>query len=294
MGNIATTIDQQIDLLKQRGVEIEDEDKAKEMLLDIGYFRLGFYFFPFEKTYPQLANRNHQFKEGTKFSDAYSLYYLDFDLRNILLRYIARVEVAMRTFLTYYVSNKYRNDPTWFVNDTIVNHDYSAAFNEKVYKKIRVNEAIRGHHKNHPKDKYAPAWKTIEFMTFGEVITLYSNLRCTDDKLAISRHFSINQTSVFGNYLQTLRYLRNVCAHGGQIFRLTLPQTAKNGPAGTFDNNQKNKFYACVSILRYFVHQISTNRETQMMDSINEIFDLFKKNNSHLMGIVVGSSAYQR
>ena len=40
----ATTIDQQIDILKGRGMQLDmGEEKAKEILNDIGYFRLGFY-----------------------------------------------------------------------------------------------------------------------------------------------------------------------------------------------------------------------------------------------------------
>lgn len=53
MAEVATTIDEQIKLLKDRGMNIEDEVKARENLMDIGYFRLGFYWFPFEKTYPR-------------------------------------------------------------------------------------------------------------------------------------------------------------------------------------------------------------------------------------------------
>lgn len=47
----ATTIEEQIKRLRDRNVTIVDEEKAKENLLDIGYYRLGFYFFPFEITY---------------------------------------------------------------------------------------------------------------------------------------------------------------------------------------------------------------------------------------------------
>ena len=53
---IASTVDQQITLLRQRGMLIEDEEKAKEILLDVGYYRLGFYWFPFEVTYPETEN----------------------------------------------------------------------------------------------------------------------------------------------------------------------------------------------------------------------------------------------
>ena len=45
----ATNIDEQIALLRSRGMSIDDEGKSKEILLDIGYYRLGFYCFPFEK-----------------------------------------------------------------------------------------------------------------------------------------------------------------------------------------------------------------------------------------------------
>ncbi len=48
MADKALTVEQQIKLLQQRNVEIENVAKAQEVLLDIGYYRLGFYFFPFD------------------------------------------------------------------------------------------------------------------------------------------------------------------------------------------------------------------------------------------------------
>ena len=44
----AKTIDEQIEILRSHGIIVNDECKAKEILHDIGYYRLGFYFFPFE------------------------------------------------------------------------------------------------------------------------------------------------------------------------------------------------------------------------------------------------------
>lgn len=54
----ATNIEEQIAKLVERGMVIEDIEKAKENLLDIGYFRLGFYWFPFEKSYPRKQKRD--------------------------------------------------------------------------------------------------------------------------------------------------------------------------------------------------------------------------------------------
>ncbi|MCX6308397.1 MAG: Abi family protein, partial [Bacteroidia bacterium] len=44
----ATTIDEHIEKLKSRGMTLDfGEQKTQEILLDIGYYRLGFYCFPF-------------------------------------------------------------------------------------------------------------------------------------------------------------------------------------------------------------------------------------------------------
>lgn len=122
----ATTIEEQIQLLKSRGVIISDENKAKEVLMDIGYYRLGFYLFPFEKAYPKLKKRSHEYKEGTTLQGAVTLYYYDFDLRNILLRYINRIEVAFRTYMIYDLSNKYKSEPIG-INQTAVFENYMEA-----------------------------------------------------------------------------------------------------------------------------------------------------------------------
>ena len=52
----ATNIDEQLRLLKNRGMYIENESKAREILMDIGYYRLGFYWFHMEKSYPNKNN----------------------------------------------------------------------------------------------------------------------------------------------------------------------------------------------------------------------------------------------
>ena len=81
----ATTIEEQIQKLKDRGLGIEDEEKAKEVLLDIGYYRFGSYLFPYEITYPSKEERTHKLKASTHFEDALDLYYFDSDLRMLLL-----------------------------------------------------------------------------------------------------------------------------------------------------------------------------------------------------------------
>lgn len=117
MGKIATSIDEQLELLEKRGMTLESKEKAKEYLLDIGYYRLGFYWHYFEK------DKDHNFIPGTKMETIRELHYLDFDLKYLLSKYIYRVEVHFRTQLVYWVSNKYKESPTWFIDKKVVTDD---------------------------------------------------------------------------------------------------------------------------------------------------------------------------
>ena len=132
----ATTFANQISILESRGVIVNDHDKAEEILSDIGYYRLGFYFFPFEKTYPFLDNRRkHEVIENTKFEDAVALYYYDFDLRNIINKYLSRIEVAIRTTMIYELSNKYNSNPIWFATLLLYRSHLSKIFQKKFIRK---------------------------------------------------------------------------------------------------------------------------------------------------------------
>ncbi len=273
----AKSIEQQIELLSSRGVLISDKEKAEEILLDIGYYRLGFYFFPFEKTYPQSDRRTHEVVEGTRFEDAVSLYYFDFDLRNILNRYLTRVEVAFRTYLTYYMSLKYQDDPLWFVSPVVVRQSFIDDFDNKVYRSetFRRNVQIKRHHQIHPSDKYAPAWKTIEFMTFGSVLKLYKSIDNMDDKRTIAKHFGVGKVSVFESFMSTIHTLRNKCAHGAAMFDLTLPDgISLKGPRLDLQGQDCQSLKGALAVLSYIMSQISMNRSQELT---NELASLYKR-----------------
>lgn len=144
MGQLATTINEQVELLRSRGMILDmPENKIKEVLLDVGYYRLGFYWHHFEK------DKFHNFLDNTKFSDVLSLYYLDVDLKYILNKAINRIEINFKTKLIYFGSNYYKNDPIWFADSSKVNDFFVDDF-PKIYspKFVQNNKPLRQHHKN--------------------------------------------------------------------------------------------------------------------------------------------------
>lgn len=255
----ATTIEEQIELLDSRGMKFANKGKAKEILLDIGYYRLGFYWFPYEQTYPAKNNRNHKFQEGTSFANVVTLYYFDHDLRNIIAPYLYRIEVNFRTFLTYTVSNRYKNNPTWFADPRIMNTDF-LNYLPGSYRTIRKNDAIKHHHAKYMNDIYAPAWKTLEYMTFGDILYLYSCLKDRTLKETISLYYNIKNVEVFESYMGTLRVMRNLCAHGHNIYDLKLQKRIRKGPIAELKGNRLHDLTGGLLVLTYILNSISTNR----------------------------------
>lgn len=269
----ATTIDEQLDLLKTRGLAIQDEDKAREILLDIGYYRLGFYLFPFEKSYPQLRNRTHEYIDGATFEDAVKLYYFDFDLRLLLTRYLTRIEIAFRTALIYNLSNKYSPNSVWFISPSVVSRSYARNFENKVYTAdFKRNPIIQRHHQKNPNDRFAPSWKTLEFMTFGAVMKLYEQLKERDDKILIAQKLGIRQVVTFESYMHTIREVRNACAHGHLLYDLRLPRRINRGPAHITPQESGN-IVGALRVIRYMMAQISTKRADDLSASVKSLYE---------------------
>lgn len=255
----ATSIEEQIQSLERRGMIFTNKEKAKEILLDIGYYRLGFYWFPYEQSYPSRNNRTHQFKENTLFDNVVTLYYFDHDLRCIIAPYLYRIEVSFRTFLTYTVSNRYKNNATWFADPRIVNTSF-IDYLPNCYKTIRKNEAIKHHHGKYLNDIYAPAWKTLEYMTFGDILYLYSSLKDAKLKEEIAVHYNIRNVDVFDNYMSTLRVIRNLCAHGHNIYDLKLQKRIRKGPILDLQGDRFHNMAGGLLVLMYILNSISSNR----------------------------------
>jgi len=274
----STTIETQIETLVKRGMILDlGKDKTKEILSDIGYFRLGFYCFPFESSYPSHLNRTHEYIKGTKISDVVNLYYLDVDLRNILSKYINRIEVNFRTNVVYEVSNEFINSNTWFADPAIMTKKYVDEFDSKVYTvSFKRNQTIRLHHLKYINDKYAPAWKTLEFLTFGGILTMFKNIKDIRIREIIANKYGIRNSTVFERYLGSIVEIRNRCAHGGVLFDFTLALSLSNGPAIRVDNIKKNILNSAIEVMIFILRNISGCRANEMRKAIDDLFNAHK------------------
>lgn len=269
MGNIATTVEAQIKRLKERGLIIDDEEKAKEILLDIGYYRLGFYFYYFQDS------ENHNFEEEIKLDDIIDLYYFDFDIKMLLLRYIYRIEVHFRTQLVYHVSNHYETNNAWYSDPRIVNNDILKEFNNIYYNLKTNNNTLIKHHSKYPGDSFAPAWKVFEFFTFGQIFKFYSNLKNEELKKKIASTYGFRDVSLLNNYLISLINIRNICSHNAVLYDFNQPIGIRRIPNLKYRLKTGNttNLNASIRLLLFMLSKISSNRANDLENSLKLEFE---------------------
>ena len=95
-------LDEQVEILKNKGLIVNDEKYAKRVLLRENYFFLNGYRHLFLK-----SEKEKSFKEGTTFEELYSLFLFDRSFRNILFKYLLVIENNLKSVFSYQLSKKY-------------------------------------------------------------------------------------------------------------------------------------------------------------------------------------------
>lgn len=275
MGDVVHSINSQIEKFKERELDLScyDDSKLKEILLDIGYYRLGFYcHYYFDK-------KVNKFSKDIKISDIINLYYLDIDLKYLLLKYINRIEINFRTKLIYYVSMKYRENSRWYIDDTIMDAESVTVFKNNVYteKFKQDNLTLKNHHTKYPDDDFAPCWKVFEYLTFGAIINILGNIKDQSVKQIIADKYGIKDLNKFFRLLHTVRQVRNICAHSGVLFDYTLPLSVNSIPQITYNKGDRNSLDASIRVIGFFIQTISENRFNDFQKDIKNFFDERKK-----------------
>ena len=205
------TLDEQIDILKSKGLVIEDIDETRNILLRENYFFLSGYRHLF------LESDSKRFLSGTTFRELYAMFTFDRQIRNIIFKNILIVENNLKSILAYVMSknhgfkeNNYLN-PNNFVKDSKKKKQINDLI-RKMKRQISVNgkqHAATAHYLiNYG---YIPLWVVVKVLSFGIVGELYTILQY-QDQLEIANAFGVDVLSMI-EYLPLLANYRNLCAH---------------------------------------------------------------------------------
>lgn len=106
MDKVYSSTDDQIHILRSRGMTIADAACAKRTIdLENYYNLINGYKQPFlDSTY---SGSDERYISGTKFEEIHSLYLFDRELRNLFIRYILELENNVKSVLAHDFSAKY-------------------------------------------------------------------------------------------------------------------------------------------------------------------------------------------
>ncbi|MCF6258150.1 MAG: Abi family protein [Gammaproteobacteria bacterium] len=222
----ALTFEQQLQKLEAYGMVIENQEAALKQLSSISYYRLSGYWYPF-KLRDEQGNVTSQFEEGASFDQALELYEFDRQLRSLVLDAIERIEVAIRTQITYHMAHTYGA----FAHAD--HRNFHPGFKHAEWLSKLEGEVSRSSDEfiRHFKIKYSgfpavPVWMLTEVMSLGALSFFYKGLQNNqksgvEDKKAVAQHFNIHHKRL-GNWLHILTYIRNICAHHSRLWNRTL------------------------------------------------------------------------
>ena len=243
------TTAQQVDLLRQRGLIIDDPGRAEYYLNRISYYRLSGYALPFEKP-ANPGQRSHEFKPDTTFETILDLYVFDRKLRTLVMDAMERVEVAIRSQMCLYMANEY-SDGWWHLNSA----HFKTKFDHAEFVSHCDDQLSRTHEVfiKHYFEKYddpptPPSWMTLELLTMGRASILYMNIRKSGDKNKISRVFGVHY-KVLASWLHSMSYLRNLCAHHSRLWNRTFTITPKVLVHHPISERTQRRFVAQAAIL---------------------------------------------
>ena len=273
-----TTILQQIEILKSRGMKIDSEAEANHFLSHISYYRLGEYWHSMQED-----KENHIFKPNSRFADVISLYCFDRELRLLIFDVIEKLEISLRTKMIYHLSHEF--DPWWFQNFDIFSDSLAlvktlASLEEEISRS--KDPIIKNHFSKHKDDqRFPPTWKTLEQTSFGGLSKLYGNLKNNiESKDTVAKEFGAVNHTYLPSWLQSISQIRNYCAHHSRLWNKNLPGTVKLLPKPPFPwvedvpkQHEFQKLYVHLCLMKYLLNIVApSNHFTQKLEILFEKF----------------------
>ncbi len=212
---LPSSIDEQLNILRRRGMVIDNESMAREFLSEHYFYRFLNYSVPFFAT--KSANNDKRYVERTKFSDVLRVYNFDSKLRLLILEYIEQIEISVKTQFIhlswkygphFYLNRKLFKDRKIY-NDSLERIEYQT----RVSSDLLINEYLV----RYDSPDIPPIWSAVEMMSIGQFAKWYTNLKSEDDKEEIAKHYKLHHT-VLQAILENFTLIRNYSAHYARIW----------------------------------------------------------------------------
>jgi abortive infection bacteriophage resistance protein len=210
-------LEEQIMIMEYKGMNIPNQEYAKEVLLRENYFFLNGYRHLFLK-----SEAEKKFLPGTTFDELYSLFLFDRAFRNIIFKNLLVIENNIKSIISYQLSKKYGYKESDYLKAKNFNTSPEKSRQvqdliKKMKRQVRVNapqHSATSHYVNNY--GYVPLWILVKVLSFGIVGELFAILK-KEDQNAIADVYNLDVDTLIV-YLPILSNYRNLCAHEDIVF----------------------------------------------------------------------------
>jgi abortive infection bacteriophage resistance protein len=291
---VATTVEQQMQLLLGRGMTCGDLAMMQAFLTTVGYYRLSAYWLPLELPPAEGQTRSKSFPPGVTFEQVVATYIFDRKLRLAMMEGIERIEIAVRSQWTNRMTLAY--GPHAHMNAAHFNCPIRYA--ERLVKLNRdvgnSNEVMIKHYrKNYERPELPPLWSVTETMTIGDLSKWLAETRDPRLQSAVARDLGLPARELLIGSLEVFSLIRNICAHHGRLWnrrlvkRLPFVRRLKDdlvveGKAGTGQMQLSNLIYNPMVVLLHLLHH--QNTDTGFPKRLKELVETVGDHERALMG----------
>jgi len=219
------------------------------------------------------------------FNRVIQLYIYDRELRSILLDAIERIEVALRCRIVYEYCH--RHGTNWYEDGSLFLREHSK-FIKLAEKELRNSKEtfIQHYVTKYTNPINPPAWMAMEVLSFGQLSTMFKNLKTNDAKKAVAKHFGVSH-GILESWMEHLVYIRNLCAHHSRVWNrtMTITPTIPNNTAFRWISlapSRSDKIYTTLCITAYLLERVTHN--APFYGKLNTLTKRFAKVNLHASG----------
>lgn len=287
------THSQQIEILRERGLKVENDTKAIRILEREGYYALinGYKYLFLKLDANGKPVEPEEYKSEATFEEIYQLYSFDRNLRNLIMKFILMFESSIKAKVSYRFSEKfkeqhaylimknYTRDPNQLKNVLNLISTISSTISKKG--QAKGENPIKHYLDNHDG---VPLWVLINYLTLGNINYFYM---CLDDSLknTIAKDFAVNfnrdyqvnyhiTPAIILDVLKMANFFRNVCAHEERMYSFRVLNPPRNANISNILNIPQNllsngKLFTLITFLKLVLPK---NDYRQLIKEIKRLF----------------------
>lgn len=296
------TFNQQLSILRNRGVVVPTNGKPKRFLEQENYYNVinGYKDLFLVKDSNNLPVEPELYQKGTHFNELKALFLFDRELRILLLKYLLIFENSIKTTVAYEFSKKYPRKNAYLDIANFVDNDPKKVLQQisiltkTIHDKVDRTGAIKHYIEEHGE---VPLWVLVNFLTMGNIANFYNIL--TDStkniiaKFYTDKYRTQNKDNTFrlssadlSACLKVANLVRNICAHDERLYNVNLrnvriSQIANHFGIRRYDNKRfivlilflkivldKKDFQRLYKALRNLFNQYADEFKTVVFDDI--------------------------